>query len=585
MKVPSMYQRLFSDFSFRKGIGKEKLMYIAKRRLWALPAVAIAMLLVASALFFFSSAAFAQDGGTVGGDYCVEGLVIDWEEQPMEGITVTLTTPTGEVKKDETDDDDDAGEFKFEAPDDFAGAPGIYTVEVTLPGDDWEGVTSETLSFYIGPGQNGCIQVRFKLRQIVPVTVYKIDSDHNPLENWTIDAVPGGGNFFAEPQSEDTDATGAATFTLTPGVWIFMERQPDSDDDGVRPDPYSPVVPQTGRMEVDVQPLGPNDPAYVLVFKNEFKNNGCISIRKFGLCEEDSEAGTGGACADISDPQMGGFGVAGWEFSLERSDGTIARQGVTDAEGYVTFDGLPYGPYTIVEEKRAGWGAVSPRFVDVTVTDNECVMVPFINQQDDSGYCIEGYKKDVNGNYGIPDWKITIEPVDDGGYDPDDIYTDGRGKFRIDFPANDYRIPGSEFEVCEDEDEMDGWLPVSPTCQIVKLPMQPGECVRALDFVNEQVGHSQATMVEEKRAAMAEHMQENAPSMDQHDGGMNMSGGAMWGDGSGMGCASYHVVKAGEGLFDIGMDNGVSAQAMVNANPDVKAPNYTIFVGQKICIP
>ena len=34
------------------------------------------------------------------------------------------------------------------------------------------------------------MQIRFKLRQIVPVTVYKIDADHNPLPNWTIDAVP-----------------------------------------------------------------------------------------------------------------------------------------------------------------------------------------------------------------------------------------------------------------------------------------------------------------------------------------------------------------------------------------------------------
>ncbi len=65
---------------------------------------------------------------------------------------------------------------------------------------------------------------------------------------------------------------------------------------------------------------------------------------------------------------------------------------------------------------------------------------------------------------------------------------------------------------------------------------------------------------------------------------MWMDGGS-GGKGSGMYCSSYHTVKPGEGLFDIGVDYGKSAQQMVNANPDVKAPNYTIYVGQKICIP
>ena len=45
------------------------------------------------------------------------------------------------------------------------------------------------------------------------------------------------------------------------------------------------------------------------------------------------------------------------------------------------------------------------------------------------------------------------------------------------------------------------------------------------------------------------------------------------------------IKLAGEGLFDIGFSYGVSAQAMVNANASVKAPNYTIYVGQSLCIP
>ncbi len=216
-----------------------------------------------------------------------------------------------------------------------------------------------------------------------------------------------------------------------------MERQPDSDDDGVRPDAFQPVVPKTGRMELDVQPLAEGDPEYILVFKNEFKDNGCISIRKFGLCEEVRPA-----TASLSTSNTG-YGAAGWGFKLERSDGTIARQGVTDAEGYLTFDRLPYGPYTIVEEERAGLGRrVAEAYVDVTVEGGECVLVPFENQQDDSGFCIEGYKLDANGGYGIPNWKIETDPVDDGGYEPDDVFTDGLGKYTIRVPGQRLPNPG-----------------------------------------------------------------------------------------------------------------------------------------------
>jgi hypothetical protein len=543
----------------------------AKRQLWVLPTIAVALVLVASAIFGFSSAAMAQQPA---GDYCVEGIVIDWEEQPLGNIEVTLETPPsnlfpgGEVVTDISDNSkDDKGEFKFESPDDFAGAPGLYTASVTLPGPDWEGVTATSFSFRIDAGQDGCVKIRFKLRQIVPVTVYKIDADHTPLVNWTIDAIPGGGNLFAEPKSEDTDINGAAVFTLTPGVWVFTERQPAPEDKGDRPDPYRPVVPPTGRMELDVQPLEEGDPPYILVFKNEFKDNGCVVIRKFGLCET-VNGGTGilqenGFCVptDITGERTG-YGAAGWGFELVRTDGTVARRGLTDAEGYLTFDNLPYGPYTIVEEDRPGWAEVTPRKIDVTLDSGQCVLVPFENQQDDSGFCIEGYKLDANGGYGIPNWKIEIEPLHEGGYDEiEETFTDGLGKFRFDFPTNDYRIPGAEFEICEDDD-VDGWLPHTPTCQTVTLPMWPGACVHAKDFINQQVGHTDAEKMKAKK---------DGPSM-----GGNMP----------KNCKTFHTVKPGEGLFDIGTMYKVSPQQMLDANPMVRNnPNHWVFVGQALCIP
>ena len=91
-------------------------------RLFVLPAIVVALLLAASTVFAFST---VQAQGTAAGDYCVEGIVIDWEEQPLGGWTVNLQTPSSGIisKVSETDDDEDEGTFEFEAPDDMAAEP------------------------------------------------------------------------------------------------------------------------------------------------------------------------------------------------------------------------------------------------------------------------------------------------------------------------------------------------------------------------------------------------------------------------------------------------------------------------------
>ncbi len=553
-------------------------MYIANHRVWLLPSVAL--LLVVTALFGFSTAANAQQAS---GDFCVEGIVIDWEEEPLADVAVELEYPvlsggtafTTTTSATDDNDDLDEGEFEFKDLDELAdpAVPGIYTATVTLPGPDWVGVTATTFSFSIGDQEDDCVRIRFKLKQQVLVTVYKIDADHNLLNDWTIDAIPGKGNLFAEAQDEDTGdvdkgfAMGMVQFTLTPGVWIFRERQPEPDE-GEHPDPFQPIVPKTGEMEVDVQPITNGDPPYILVFKNDLIDNGCVTIRKFGLCT--GEETDPSFCQDTQlNDGTSGYGAAGWGFKLVRKDGSVARQGVTDAEGYITFEDLPLGPYTIVEEERPGWDNVTYTKLNVDImsqadqmidTGLACLQVPVLNQQDDSGYCIEGYKLDANGLYGLPGWEIKIDPVDEGGYDPSNQFTDGLGYYKFEFPDNDYRVPGASFEICEDDD-VDGWLPHTPTCQIVTLPSHPSaECVQALDFINQQVGHSESE------------------AMD-HNGHGGNNGSAP------KSCSQTYTVKPGQGLFDIGASFGVSAQAMVYANPNVMGPNYTIYVGQTLCIP
>jgi hypothetical protein len=259
------------------GIGKEKYMFPnrakvshrASGQIWLVPALALALVLLLTGLFAFSSA----QAQTVSGDLCIEGIVIDHEEEPLAGWAITLTNGivTSTTSAEEPDDDEDdpdleEGEFEFEDL-----QVGTYTLTLETR-EGWEGVTPTEFSVELEAGMDDCLRVRFKVRRIVQVTVYKIDSDHNPLPNWTIDAIPGPGNFFAIPQDETTNMTGSVVFSLTPGVWIFTERAPDSEDLGDEPaDPFVPVLPPNGKHQLDVQDIGPDDPPYIVVFKNEFR--------------------------------------------------------------------------------------------------------------------------------------------------------------------------------------------------------------------------------------------------------------------------------------------------------------------------
>lgn len=563
-------------------------------RLWLLPAFALVMLLLAYVVFAYSSAE-AQTvpvppaAATPPGDYCVEGIVINWEERPLAGWAITLrnesgtvlsttvsaSKPTDDENGDGEDDELRKGEFEFQ---NLPKMPDIYTATIESR-EGWEGVTPTTITFPINVGEDDCVRIRFKMRRIIPVEVIKFDRNHVGLEDWKIVATPGPGNLFATEQKETTNVTGTALFTLTPGSWIFTEYPPKTDWDEPR-EAWMPVVPPSGRQELKIE-----DRDYLtaelpiqIVFKNELVV-GCIVVQKIGIIPATTND-TAELVSPIGNTNIytGTYGVPGWTMTLYRKDGSIARQGVTDATGQVMFDNLPLGPYTLKEENRAGWAervdASTPfevREQDVEVKGNFCDdpadFYYFRNEQDESGFCIEGYKIDANEGYGLPDWEIKIKPLDEGGFDPGDVRTDGRGYYRFDFPRDDYRIPGAKYEVCEDEE--DGWLPHTDTCQTVRLPEWPmGECVQLKDFVNQQVGHSEREKMEK----------------DKGKGGMWMGGGDM--GGKPVACSSYHVVEGGEGLYDIGRMYKKSPQQMLDANPDVKNnKNQWVFVGQKICIP
>jgi hypothetical protein len=256
------------------------------------------------------------------------------------------------------------------------------------------------------------------------------------------------------------------------------------------------------------------------------------------------------------------YGAGGWGFKLLRSDGSVVGSGKTDATGVLKFDNLPFGPYTIVEDDMPGWAELTDRHVEFTLYRDQdgCSEFEFYNVQDGSGYCVEGRKIDVNGHYGIADWEITVKPVAKGGFKFEDLYeaeffTNALGEYRIDFPRDDYRVPGQSFQICEED--RDGWYSVGASCYTVTLPEWPGRCVQVPDFKNAQVGHK-----------------------------VDMKPGKGPAKGAPIMCSKYHEVKKGEGLFAVGAHYMVTPQAMLNANPEVRAnKDYSIYVGQRLCIP
>ncbi len=461
-------------------------------------------------------------------DICVEGTVINHKEELLDdGRIVTATSSDGTAIAVAVDED---GEFSFEEG--LAAGRWTFAIDVRKDGEEWEPVTPASFDVMLDYSQSDCYQIRFKLRQVVTVIVVKIDENHNRLADWEIKAQPAAGNAFAISYEGTTDANGEVVFRLTEGNWIFSEYAPDDVN-------YTPVVPTNGTQALEVEAPGP----YTIRFKNRINIYGCIDVLK----QDVPPVGSGDTP----------FPLQGWKVNLLKADGSLAAIGATDALGMVSFEKLPYGPYTVVEEERVGWETATVGSYDVELTPaaSDCVQVVFDNQQADPEYCIEGYKIDSNGGIGLPGWTIMAEPLDDSDEDSDDLVTDGLGMYKFTFSGNDYRVPGSRYEICEDYEDIDGWVPVGPTCYTVTLPQQPGACVVVPNFVNQQVGHSQSSVTPTPTSPTT-------------------------------GCAKTHIVKKGETLYGIGYKYGISSKAIVAANPWVHNQSHMfVYVGQSVCIP
>ena len=522
----------------------------SKRQWMPLRVRALVALFLALALLIPVASAYAQEDAAApvaaaraNNVLCAEGTVINWDESLLPysseevpwTITATPVDPQGAVLQTATDED---AFFEFQDL-----TVGLWEFAIVIPdGSAWRPITPDRFTVSMSYGASKCAVIRFKLKRPVPVIVLKIDDAHTPLEGWTMRAEPAKGNWFASPVEVDTDANGKALFELTEGKWIFKERAPSGTH-------YTPVMPVNGTQELLVEwPEDAGvDPTINIRFKNRLAYKGCIDAYKLDVPPDETQDS---------------YGLPGWKITLKKTNGSVVATKYTDALGYAKFENLALGPYIVEEEHRIGWGPVTPTSYTVNLTGEACESVQFFNEQVPPGFCIEGRKIDTNGKVGIPGWTITATPYNKGGYPNEDVdgfdkievITDGQGKFKIDLPLDDYRVPGSTYKVCEEE--RDGWLPHTALCQYVYIPTKPGACAKAWDFENQQVGHWESVVY-------------GKPSSS-----------------SGSGCRYTHTVVAGESLYGIGAAYGVSASAMLSANSWVYSrPHYYVYPGDTVCIP
>ncbi|HSN76106.1 MAG TPA: hypothetical protein VL334_13600 [Anaerolineae bacterium] len=198
-----------------------------------------------------------------GGPVIVQGWVINHRELPVDGtrtpapLAVTAVASNGALVTAPVASD---GYFQLSL------TPDVWNFQMQLPAD-WDGIVP--VAARAGLAQTGCTPlpgrsqpylIVFKIRRLFDVTALKWEE----LPNGTVQ--PGAGwrltfqpvrDPFAVLQVRTTDANGAATATLTPGVWTLYETARTG---------WAPVTPSAVSITLDqYAPPGAMDP---VVFKN-----------------------------------------------------------------------------------------------------------------------------------------------------------------------------------------------------------------------------------------------------------------------------------------------------------------------------
>ncbi len=139
-------------------------------------------------------------------------------------------------------------------------------------------------------------------------------------------------------------------------------------------------------------------------------------------------------------------GLSGWKIYLSKPDAT-EEETATDQQGSYSFADLVPGNYTVREEFRAGWKAVTPTTRSVTISDAEVTGVDFGNQE--IGFTLSGRVFDDLDGDGASEGEPGIEGAEVllSGPKEASATTAADGSYRFDnLTAGTYKVSYSEQE-------------------------------------------------------------------------------------------------------------------------------------------
>ena len=257
-------------------------------------------------------------------------------QQPLPGWTITLSRPDG-TQPMQTAVTGADGMAYFQ---DLALGEWLVT-ETSQPW--WQPVSpiAQTVLLDV-PGS--VEPVLFTNEPLGCVDGYKINHFEQGLSSWEIRA---RNSDTGEEFSAITDETGYFFFHLPLGTWNLSE------------------IIQEGWTAVTASefPVAVNQPFTCEHVR--FKNR------------------TDYACADVyKKDAFDNSGLPGWHITLQPAYGGVAQSGITDGTGWVRFNMLTPGTYTISEVGQSGWVSVGPQAATLDLENNgTCAVITFYNRQ------------------------------------------------------------------------------------------------------------------------------------------------------------------------------------------------------------
>ena len=397
--------------------------------------------------------------------------------------------------------------------------PGRWTVQEEtrngwMPAEGYLDTTSLDLPSPFNPGE--CQPVVFVNKQVHTgcIAPKKVDINGQPQAGWKFSLRYKEGT--QRTQEGITDASGVVYFTnLALGDWIVEEVL-----DAEQARWWRAVTPRQQEVHLDHA----NNLCTQPIFTNE--QLGGIRGYKINHLEE---------------------GLQGWKITVKNDSTGETFSTTTDVDGFFHFEGLALGSWTVSEEVRPGWTAVTPSSFQIVLdTPFTYKDVRFKNRTDKA--CLYVFKRDSFDNAGIPGWAINLKPAFGGEMITGS--TDGTGWARF-----EDLTPG---EWILSEVMQDGWAPDGLTSTNVTLEAS-GNC-STYTFYNHQTNRPPAPIVP---------IDPKNPTPGKQ-GPVNNT------------CSQYYTIVRGDTLSSIANRFDVTLQRLreVNsiANPNLIHPNTTLCI-------